>query len=175
VHTLAQLPQFQLSDWVSRQLPLQYFRLDAHFETHMPAWHFWSCGHALPHEPQFWLSATTEAHCCPQSVSPASASQLHRPPMHSVLPPQVLPQEPQLPLSVVVSTHPPLLHKVSPFAHAETQLPCEQTSLVGHALPHEPQFFPSALRLLQVFPQSVCPVTQAQLPSWQVAPPPHWA
>jgi hypothetical protein len=174
VHGFAQWPQFQLSVCVSMQLPLQYKRLDAHFETQLPAWHFWSCGHALPHAPQFSLSVSTMMHDCPHSDCPASASQPHRPRTHCVLPLHVLPHDPQLLLSDVVSTHPPLPHSVSPEAHAETHLPCEHRSPVGQGLPHEPQFFPSALRLLHVLPQSVCPVPQTQLPSWQVAPPPHW-
>jgi hypothetical protein len=156
------------------QLPLQYFSVDAHFDTHVPAWHFWSCGHALPQEPQFRVSVSGETQFCEHSISPASGSHPHRPPVHCVLPAHVLPQEPQFELSDDVSMHPPLPHSVSPAAHAETHLPCEQRSPVGHGLPHPPQFFASALRLLQTLPQSVCPVPQTQLPPWHVAPPPHW-
>jgi hypothetical protein len=173
VHGFAQRPQFQLSDVVSMQLPLQYVRLDAHFETQLPALHFWSCGHALPHVPQLMLSVSVKAHDCPHSVCPASTSQSHRPCTHCVLLLHALPQEPQLELSDVVSTH-EVMHSVSPDAHAETHLPCEHRSPVGHGLPHPPQFFASALRLLHVLPQSVCPVPHAQLPMRQVAPPPHW-
>jgi hypothetical protein len=40
-------------------------------------------------------------------------------------------------------------------------------------LPHDPQLFESVLRLVQPLPHAVCPVLQAQLPAWQVAPM-HW-
>jgi hypothetical protein len=79
VHGFPQLPQFQLSVSGSMQLPLQYFLSDVHLDTHVPAWHFWSCGHALPQAPQFWLSVAAEVQLFwPHSVCPASASQPHR-------------------------------------------------------------------------------------------------
>jgi hypothetical protein len=126
VQGAAQWPQFQLSEVVSTQLPLQYVRFDAHFETQLPALHFWSSGHALPHVPQFSLSVSVTAHTCPHSVCPASASHPHRLFTHCKLLPHVLPQDPQFELSEVVSTHPPMPHSVSLFAHALTHLPCEQ-------------------------------------------------
>jgi hypothetical protein len=170
VHTLLQVPQFQLSVCASMQVLRQYFLPGSHRDTHLPALQSWSIAHVAPQLPQFAESVCRLAHVCAlddeQSASPPV--QPHCPPLHCVFPEHARPQPPQLELSVLMATHAPL-HAMSSGPHIETHLPLEHSIPWSHAAPHDPQLFASAWRLAHAPPQLLVPDGQAHLPAMHVA------
>jgi hypothetical protein len=77
-----------------------------------------------------------------------------------------LAQAPQLAALPVKSTQ-LLPHSVSPPAHPDAHLLCEQTMPVAQALPHPPQFLGSEAVATQAPLQLVWPAAQPQTPFTQ--------
>ena len=98
-------------------------------------------GQTLPHAPQFWMSLVASIQDAPQPTNGWLHWKPHAP-VHTGLAllggRQMVPHLPQFEVSLPRSTHelPHMVFEAQSSAHS----PDWQTCLVGHALPHVPQF-----------------------------------
>ena len=163
-HALPQLPQLELFDVVSTQLPSPKKPMTpfAHCvwpagHSHVPLTHETPPGQTVPHDPQFRLSVAVFVHAV---MDPKGVFVVHEVslPLHmlhapltqlSMLGGQTFPQAPQLLESVCVSVHVPL-HTVSPVE--QVQLPPLHVAPAPHWLLHLPQLLLSACTSTQELP-----------------------
>jgi hypothetical protein len=69
--TWPHIPQFVLSVWSERHVPLQFVRPAPHETLHVPAAHTLPAGHAVVQLPQCAMSVCVFVHTPEQLVSPA--------------------------------------------------------------------------------------------------------
>jgi hypothetical protein len=109
--------------------------------------------HCTPQAPQLLLAVSKFAQVPLQFVDPDG--QAHWPSLQIRLPEHTAPQSPQLFLLVFRSTQ-EFPHWLSPEVQVMTHVPSAQRgALAGQRCPHEPQLALSALRLMQLLPQTV--------------------
>jgi hypothetical protein len=163
-HPVPQLPQLELFDVRSTQLPSPKKPMTpfAHWvwpagHSHVPLTHETPPGQTVPHDPQFRLSVAVFVHAVkdPKGVFVVHDFWLALHALHipltqlSMLGGQLFPQEPQLLESVCVSVHEPL-HIVSPVE--QVQFPALQVPPAPHELSHLPQFLLSVCTSTQELP-----------------------
>jgi hypothetical protein len=134
--------------------------------------------HTLPQAPQLFESFVGSTQDVPHTIVPLAQPpeppvDAHAPSWHVSPVGQTLPQAPQLLLSMAVLVHvwsgagiPSTTlfstHTLSSGGHV--QVPYSHTAPMAHTPPQVPQLSASAVRSMQVVPQSVSPVGQTHAP-----------
>jgi hypothetical protein len=167
VQTTAQAPQLlELVAVFTHAVP--HWTVPAGHELTQPAGlHSWPAAHALPHAPQFAMSAVVSTQTPLHRVLPAG--QAHWPRVHVVPPAHVTPHAPQFRLSLAKLTH-AAPHSDRLFWHVAMQRPRLHTSLAAHATPHAPQLRGSLAVSVQLPAHSTCGSGQLHVPFTQLVP-----
>lgn len=145
-----------------------------HVKPHVPAVHdrvaLVGCGHARPHAPQWFASASVFTHTPLHAVCPDAQVVTHAPDEHTWPLVHARPHAPQLARSLAVFTQRPA-QSVCPDAHAHA--PAVHTWPLAHVRPHAPQWATSVAVATHCVPQSERPDGHAHAPAAHACPAAH--